>query len=79
MIVGSEEWRRLRWYCRRGLLELDIILLRYLERDYAALDKSHRQAFSELLELSDHTLLAYLNKQELPDDPRLRNVIKGLR
>ncbi len=79
MIAKAEELRRLRWRCRRGLLELDIVLQRFLDKGYTGLDKHQRQAFSDLLELSDNTLLAYLNKQEQPDDPRLLDVIRSLR
>jgi len=75
MISETEELRRLRWRCRRGLLELDIVLQRFLDQEYGNLDDSQRQAFNELLELSDNTLLAYLNKQEQPEDTRLRDVL----
>lgn len=79
MTTETEELRRLRWRCRRGMLELDIVLQRFLDHGYTGLDEHQRQAFTDLLELSDNTLLAYLNKQEQPDDPRLRDVIKSLR
>lgn len=78
MTPETEELRRLRWRCRRGLLELDIVLQRFLDQGYGGLDERQRQAFNDLLELPDNTLLAYLNKQEQPDDPRLRDVMKGL-
>ncbi len=78
MTVENEELRRLRWRCRRGLLELDIILQRFLDNDFSSLDKSQRQAFNDLLDVSDNTLLAYLNKQEQPDDPRLLEILSVL-
>jgi len=74
----SEEMRRLKWRCRRGLLELDILFQRFLENRYSSLSTSRRQAFSDLLELPDTTLLAYVNQQEQPDDLRLRNAIREL-
>ncbi len=46
---------RMRWRCRRGLLELDIVLGRFVEH-YAALDAAQRVVFDELLELPDNTL-----------------------
>lgn len=76
--VETEELRRLRWRCRRGLLELDIVLKCFLDDGYAALDVSQRQAFNDLLELPDNTLLACINKQEQPDDSRLCDVIDRL-
>jgi len=77
--IETEELRRLRWRCRRGLLELDILLQRFLDQGYSALDVSQRQAFNDLLEIPDITLLAYLNNQEQPDDSRLCEVVNCLR
>ena len=47
---------RLRWRCRRGLLELDIVLGRFVERDYATLNEVEKIAFDELLDLPDTVL-----------------------
>lgn len=46
---------RIRWRCRRGLLELDIVLGRFVER-YTTLDAAQRSLFDELLDLPDNTL-----------------------
>ncbi len=75
----DEEVRRLRWSCRRGLLELDIVLQRFLATNYDTLSEPDRKAFNDLLELSDNTLLAYLNNLETPTDPRLQVIVKNLR
>ena len=47
---------RVRWRCRRGLLELDIVLGRFVERHYAALDQAARGAFDLLLDMPDTEL-----------------------
>jgi antitoxin CptB len=47
---------RVRWRCRRGLLELDIVLGRFVERHYAGLDEAGRQAFEALLDMPDNPL-----------------------
>ncbi len=78
MTTETEELRRLRWRCRRGMLELDIVLQRFLDQGYTGLDEHQRQAFTDLLELPDNTLLAYLNKQEQPEDARLLDVLSIL-
>jgi antitoxin CptB len=51
-----KELERVRWRCRRGLLELDIVLGRFIEQHYAALDDRQRVAFDELLDLPDTEL-----------------------
>lgn len=47
---------RVRWRCRRGLLELDIVLGRFVEQRYATLDEAQRTAFDALLDMPDTTL-----------------------
>lgn len=51
-----KEMERLRWRCRRGLLELDIVLGRFVERDYATLNVVEKVAFDTLLDLPDTVL-----------------------
>ena len=48
--------RRARWRCRRGMLELDLVLGRFVERHYAALDCAQRAAFDALLDMTDVAL-----------------------
>lgn len=47
---------RIRWHCRRGLLELDIVLARFLDRHLAGLSASETEAFKGLLLRSDNDL-----------------------
>jgi antitoxin CptB len=51
---------QLRWRCRRGTLELDLILSRYLQQHYATSSPEQQQAFRELLSLEDSELMRYL-------------------
>ena len=43
---------RIRWRCRRGLLELDLVLEAFLARGYGRLDAAQRGLFDELLDLA---------------------------
>lgn len=47
---------RMRWRCRRGLLELDIVLGRFVASEYAQLDEAGQRAFEELLDMPDNPL-----------------------
>ena len=51
---------RLRWQCRRGTKELDLLLQRYLETGYLVADDEEKALFVELLELEDDELLGVL-------------------
>ena len=55
--MTDEEVRRLSWRCRRGLLELDIVLQRFSETHVAALSKQELLAFDGLLDLPDNEFL----------------------
>ena len=55
---------KLRWQCRRGMRELDELLLAYLDTHYAAASSADKEAFEALLVLSDPELAGYLlNRQ----------------
>lgn len=47
---------RVRWRARRGLLELDIVLGRFIEQYYAQLDEAGQRAFESLLDMPDNLL-----------------------
>ncbi|MDH5648227.1 MAG: succinate dehydrogenase assembly factor 2 [Gammaproteobacteria bacterium] len=75
MISALDEISRLRWRCRRGFLELDLILDRFLETRYGQLSPSQQQDFQRLLETPDNLLLAYINKTEFCPDKNLEYII----
>ena len=56
---------RLRWKCRRGTLELDLLLLHFLDRDYPQLETTAQAAFEALLEAGDEDLWAII-QGEMP-------------
>ncbi len=51
-----KELERVRWRCRRGLLELDIVLGCFIEQRYPHLDEAQRVAFDVLLDMPDTVL-----------------------
>ena len=76
---GSEdEIRRLRWQCRRGMLELDHLLDRFLDLGYGALNAPQRLAFVRLLAEPDPRLSDWLLSRADPPDPELRELVRHL-
>ncbi len=73
------EIRQLRWQCRRGMLELDLMLGTFLEKAYAQLGPMARLDFKKLLEVSDHTLYAWLIGQSIPETPALQSLVTQIR
>jgi antitoxin CptB len=58
---------RLRWRARRGLLENDLILTRFLDANEASMTDDDVDAFSRLMELSDNELIDLLLVRKEPD------------
>ena len=54
----------LRWRCRRGMKELDILLTRYLDEGYGAASAEEQAAFQCLLDVQDPLIYAYCLGQE---------------
>lgn len=59
---------QIRWRCRRGVLELDVILTRFLEQKYDGLSEDELIKFYALLELPDPLLQQWLIYGEMPDE-----------
>jgi antitoxin CptB len=57
---------RLRWRCRRGMRELDVLLERYVDERYACASSEHQAAFRALLEAPDPLIHAYCLGLEAP-------------
>jgi antitoxin CptB len=70
---------RLKWKCRRGLLELDLVLERFLSGDATALDDAALARFCELLELQDNDLWDIVNGRSERYDARLGDIVARLR
>ncbi|MBK7541694.1 MAG: succinate dehydrogenase assembly factor 2 [Candidatus Competibacteraceae bacterium] len=75
----TEQLGKLRWRCRRGMKELDLLTLGYLERHYPAASAEEQQAFAELLELQDPLLMRYMVGRETPAEPITAQVVSVMR
>jgi len=71
--------RRLRWRCRRGMLENDLVLARFIDRHGAGLDQAGLAALDALLALPDPVLWELVSGRRECDDPRLAGVLALLR
>ena len=70
---------RLRWQCRRGMLELDLMLESFVEKRYYDLPIKTKKAFHQLLQCQDQFLLDYLMGQDVPTDKDVADVAKQVR
>ena len=73
--IPPQELGRLRWRCRRGMKELDVLLSRYVEAHFGDSSPADQQAFLELLEAPDPVIYAYCLGRAAPPTPRLSALI----
>ena len=74
----SEE-SRLRWLCRRGMKELDVIMSGYLENHYANATDTEKNGFKALLEMSDPDLYALLLGRQTCSNFSVQHVAQSIR
>ena len=70
---------RLKWQCRRGMRELDMLLTDFLDNDYAHAASGRKTAFRALLALSDSELISYLLGGQSPPEPEIADVVSFIR
>jgi antitoxin CptB len=73
------EVNRLRWRCRRGMLENDLILARFLDARGDTLTDGELAALDRLLGLSDSELWDLLSGRQEPEDSAVKPVVEALR
>jgi succinate dehydrogenase flavin-adding protein (antitoxin of CptAB toxin-antitoxin module) len=70
---------RLRWHCRRGLLELDLAFERFLKTHFDTLDEEQYAALADLLDYDDIELWAIVSGNKECSEPHLRGLVDQLR
>lgn len=70
---------RLRWACRRGMLELDILLTNFLEEAFLTLSDYDQMLFIQLLETNDQDLFLWLTGKEVSKNQDINIIIEKIR
>lgn len=82
-LLDERSLSKLRWRCRRGLLENDLLIERFFDRHAAALTVRQAEALGELMDLADNDLLDLLLRRREPagelDRPDVNEVLGMLR
>lgn len=72
------ELRRLRWRCRRGMRELDQLMLRYLDHRWPQADTAERAVFERLLDTEDDRLWRWFMGREAVEETELRDIVERI-
>jgi len=68
--------KRLRWACRRGMLELDVLFLPFVEEAYDELDEAQKAIFRRLITCDDPDLFAWFMGHQTCEDQELDAMVK---
>ena len=67
------------WQCRRGMLELDIILNNFVDKKINHLTQQQKQSFDLLLSYPDQTLLDLLLGNSVSSDAAIATLVQQIR
>lgn len=70
---------RLFWASRRGMLELDLVLMPFLEKIYPTLEQEDKERYWRLLESEDQDMFGWFLRRENPEDPDLLKIVQIIR
>ncbi len=73
------EVKRLRWRCRRGMRELDQLMLRYLDQAWAQDSDAQRGVFRRLLDGEDDKLWRWFMGYDAPEDAEIAALVERIR
>ncbi len=68
--------KRLYWHSRRGMWELDLLLIPFLEHRYGDLDGADQAAYQALITEEDQDLFMWLMRREWPAEPSRRRIVQ---
>ena len=68
-MIDENDHKRIRWASRRGMLELDLILVPFVEERFAQLSEQDKARYIQLLEGEDNDLFAWCLGRSVPEDP----------
>ena len=66
---------KLRWQCRRGMLELDYVLKDFLENHYPTLSVEEQMLFVKILDFEDQLLIDWVMGNVVPSDAKIRRLV----
>lgn len=73
------EKSRVRWLCRRGMKELDVLLERFVDAEYDGLEEKERDELLALLKMEDPDIYALVMERSAPADDAQADLLSRIR
>jgi len=75
-VLNRDDFHRIYWHSRRGMLELDLILMPFVEKHYKQLSDADQQAYVNLLACEDQDLFIWFLQHREPVDTELARIVQ---
>ena len=75
-MVEDVELNRLYWHSRRGMLELDVLLVPFVREVYPHLSQADRDCYRNLLECEDQDMFGWFMERSESEDPELLRMVR---
>lgn len=75
MAYTDAQIRRMTWHCRRGMLELDVVLEPFMRQHFRQLSFADQQCFEKLLACEDQDLFSWVMRRTQPEDADLQRIL----
>ncbi|ATR84531.1 succinate dehydrogenase assembly factor 2 family protein [Pseudomonas sp. FFUP_PS_473] len=75
-MVEQSELNRLFWHSRRGMLELDVLLVPFTQEVYATLSEADRECYRNLLACEDQDMFGWFMERTESEDPELQRMVR---
>ena len=69
------EYQRIYWHSRRGMLELDLVLMPFVEHRLRTLDEEDQRRYVRMLECEDQDMFGWFLKRKKPEDKDLARIV----
>ncbi len=74
-MYSETDINRLRWHCRRGMLELDVVLIPFLENRFRSLSLEDQECFERLIAEEDQDIFSWIMRNAEPENPDHKRIV----
>ncbi len=75
-MISSEELNQLFWHSRRGMRELDVLLIPFVQEAFPQMEPADQALYKQLLEAEDQELFAWFMQRETPPTPEMKRIVE---
>ena len=75
-MADATELNRLFWHSRRGMLELDVLLVPFVREVFSGLGEDDQRCYRKLLECEDQDMFGWFMERAESEDPELQRMVR---